>query len=229
MGGIAEYGEALVCEATLDRAAATVLQERDDRQLQIFSFNLLDEHRPFTFGMPIDALVEQPLELLRRGLSAEGRRWAAYSAGCAFILHEQGYVDLEGPKVRGLSLALYSTVPSGAGVGSSAAMVVATMMNLRDHFHLTLDDPTLFASLCQQVEERFVGVSGGIKDPLASCCGQQGTLLRLVCQPHEMRPPLVLPPGVRIVGINSNVNPSLGKVAYAARPLRRVHGAQDHA
>ena len=40
MGGIADYTGSLVCEATLDRAAAVVLQERADRELQLFSFNL---------------------------------------------------------------------------------------------------------------------------------------------------------------------------------------------
>src|SRR5438874_2112385 len=66
MGGIADYTGSLVCEATLDRAAAVALQERDDRQLQIFSFNLYDEHKPFTFRMPLDALAAHPAETLRR-------------------------------------------------------------------------------------------------------------------------------------------------------------------
>ncbi|HLL90644.1 MAG TPA: galactokinase family protein, partial [Tepidisphaeraceae bacterium] len=37
MGGIADYTGSLVCEATLDRAAAVALTGRDDRQLQVFS------------------------------------------------------------------------------------------------------------------------------------------------------------------------------------------------
>src|SRR5213075_2225097 len=48
MGGIADYTGSLVCELPLDRAAAVVLQERADRELQVFSFNLFDEHKPFT-------------------------------------------------------------------------------------------------------------------------------------------------------------------------------------
>src|SRR5687768_632821 len=59
MGGIADYTGSLVCEMPLDRAAAVVLQERAprDRALQIFSFNLLDEHVPFTFRMSLDDLA----------------------------------------------------------------------------------------------------------------------------------------------------------------------------
>ena len=39
-------------------------------------------------------------------------------------------------------------------------------------------------------------------------------LLRLLCQPHELQPPLPIPPGVRFVGINSNVKHSVGGPAY---------------
>ena len=134
MGGIADYTGSLVCEMTLDRAAAVALAERDDRELQVFSFNLYDEHQPFTFRVPLQALADHPADVLRREFDAPGRKWAGYLAGCLFLLHERGYVDLRDPAVRGLNLAVYSTVPAGAGVSSSAALEVATMMNLVDHF-----------------------------------------------------------------------------------------------
>src|SRR3954453_22199414 len=82
MGGIADYTGSLVCEATLDRAAAVVLQEGDDRGGQIFSLNLFDEHQPFTFRIPMDALARFPLAKLREEFAEHGRRWAGYLAGC---------------------------------------------------------------------------------------------------------------------------------------------------
>src|SRR5215218_9344891 len=57
MGGIADYTGSMVCELPLDRAAAVAVAPLDDRQLQVFSFNLYDEHQPFTFRIPLDALV----------------------------------------------------------------------------------------------------------------------------------------------------------------------------
>ncbi|HEX4124069.1 MAG TPA: hypothetical protein VHY37_05020, partial [Tepidisphaeraceae bacterium] len=246
MGGIADYTGSLVCEATLDRAAAVVLQERADRTVQVFSFNLFDEHKPFTFGIPLDALAlgAPGLEALRREFAEPGRRWAGYLAGCLYILHEKGFVDLRDPRVRGMNLALYSTVPLGAGVSSSAAIEVATMMNLRDHFGLAdpdsdpmesravpgpdsglrtarlsagrmpLNDPMLLASLCQEVENRIVGAPCGIMDQVSSCAGEAGSLLRMVCQPHELQPAMHLPAGIRVLGINSNVKHSVGGGQY---------------
>src|SRR6059036_1584615 len=82
MGGIADYTGSLVCEATLDRAAALALQERPgDRQVQIFSFNLFDNHEPFTFRIPLDSLAMFPLSKLHEEFSERGRRWAGYIAG----------------------------------------------------------------------------------------------------------------------------------------------------
>src|SRR5438034_10968156 len=119
MGGIADYTGSLVCEATLDRAAAVVLQDRTgDRQVQIFSFNLFDDHQPFTFRIPLDSLAKFPLKKLHEEFMDRGRRWAGYLAGCLYLLQESKLVDLADPKHKGLNLALYSTVPLGAGVSS---------------------------------------------------------------------------------------------------------------
>jgi L-arabinokinase len=215
MGGIADYTGSLVCEMPLDRAAAVALTPRDDRQVQVFSFNLHDEHKPFTLRIPLEALTMQSLEDLKREFAEPGRHWAGYLAGCLFILHEQGYVDLRDPQHRGMNLALLSTVPLGAGVSSSAAIEAATMSNLIDHLRIRHRlDPMKIAALCQQVENRVVGAPCGIMDQATSCAGEAGTLLRLLCQPHELQPPLKVPDGVRFVGINSNVKHSVGGGAY---------------
>jgi L-arabinokinase len=215
MGGIADYTGSLVCEATLDRAAAVVLQERSDREVQVFSFNLHDEHVPFTLRIPLDALATNNIEDLRREFNEPGRKWAGYLVGCLFLLHEQKLVDLRDAKHKGLNLALYSTVPLGGGVSSSAAIEVATMMNLIDHFGIRdRVEPMKVAAMCQQVENRVVGAPCGIMDQVTSCYGEAGSLLRLVCQPHELQPALHLPKGVRILGINSRVKHSVGGGMY---------------
>src|SRR5688500_3990116 len=65
MGGIADYTGSLVCEMPLDRAAAVAVQPRGDRDVQVFSFNLLDEHKPFTLRVPLDALAADDTAALR--------------------------------------------------------------------------------------------------------------------------------------------------------------------
>ena len=215
MGGIADYTGSLVCEMPIDRAAAVLVQRRADRAVQVFSFNLYDEHKPFTVQISLDALAAASAESLRSDLAAPGRLWAGYLIGCLFVLHEKGLVDLADPSQRGLEVALHSTVPLGAGLSSSAAIEVAMMMALIDLFGLRAEVPEMrLAALCQEVENRVVGAPCGIMDQAASAAGRAGSLMRMVCQPHELRPPLDLPAGVRVVGINSNVKHSVGGGAY---------------
>ena len=215
MGGIADYTGSLVCEGTLDRAAAVALQERDDREIQIFSFNLFDDHRPFTFHMPMDSLAAFSMEALRAELAEPSRRWAGYIVGCVFVLHEKGLLDITNSTLKGLTFALYSTVPLGAGVSSSAAIEVATMMNLVDHFGLRDKiDPMIVATLCQRVENFVVGAPSGLMDQAASTVGNVGSLMRMICQPHELQRPLNLPHGIRVIGINSNLKHSVGGGTY---------------
>jgi L-arabinokinase len=142
------------------------------------------------------------------------------------VLHEKACIDLADPRVKGLNLAVYSTVPLGAGVSSSAAVEVATMIALLDHFGVSRAEegsaasrsavtPMGLAALCQEVENRVVGAPCGIMDQVTSCYGRPGTLLRMVCQPHELQPPLALPAGVRVLGIDSRVRHSVGGPQYA--------------
>jgi galactokinase len=215
MGGIADYTGSMVCEATLDRAAAVALSSRADRNVQVFSFNLFDEHQPFTFRIPLDSLANHSIDELRNELNQPGRRWAGYLVGCLAILHERGLVNLKNPKLTGMNLALLSTVPLGAGVSSSAAIEVAAMMNFLDHLGIRGEtDEMSVAAMCQTVENRVVGAPCGIMDQVSSCAGQAGCLLRMICQPHELLPPLVLPAGIRVLGINSNVKHNVGGGMY---------------
>ena len=212
MGGIADYTGSLVCEATLDRAAAVAVQRRDDRDVQVIGLNLLDEHKPFTLVVPLDALAG-PIETLRQNFAEPGRTWAGYLAGCLAILHDEKRINLADPTQLGFNIALYSTVPLGAGVSSSAAIEVATMTALLAEFDLHLE-PMQIAAMCQRVENQIVGAPCGIMDQAASCAGQACSLMRLKCQPHELQKPLFFPAGVHAVGINSNVRHSVGGGMY---------------
>ena len=223
MGGIADYTGSLVCEYPLDRAATVALQERDDRNFQVFSFNLLDEQKPLTFGLPVDALAGHAPDVLRRALKESGQPWAGYVAGCLAALHAHGH--LNAPLEKGLSVAIYSTVPLGAGVSSSAAVEVATMMNLAGHFGLISDsrseistrdglDRVQIARMCQWAENQIVGAPCGIMDQMTSCLAEPGKLLRMICQPAQLLPPLKVPAGVQLVGISSGVKHDVGGPAY---------------
>lgn len=215
MGGIADYTGSLVAEMPLDRAASVLLAERKDRDVQVFSFNLHDDHRPFTLRIPLSALISADTYTLRVEFSQPGRKFAGYVAGCLHLLHRQGLIDLTDPDIPGVNLAVLSEVPLGAGVSSSAALEVAAMVNLLDHFGLRARvGPMEVATLCQRVEQEVVGAPCGIMDQVTALLGEEHKLLLMTCQPHALHDPLTLPAGIRVVGIHSGVHHSVGGTRY---------------
>ena len=52
-------------------------------------------------------------------------------------------------------------------------------------------------------------------DQVACLLGRPGELLRLVCQPHTLGPPLPLPAGVTVIGIDTGVRHNVAAGAYA--------------
>jgi galactokinase len=148
--------------------------------------------------IPLEALARQPAEALRREFAAPGRTWAGYLAGCLFELNARGLVDLMNPAVRGVNLAVLSTVPMRAGVGASAALVAATMVNLLDHFGVRDQvDAMQTAVMCQAVERQIIGANGGIMPHWTALAGEPEMLSTVLCQPHQIQPSLVVPRGMR--------------------------------
>ena len=218
MGGIADYTGSLVCQATLDRAAAVAVQGRRDRKVQVFSFDLLDANRPFTLMLSLNQFAKATLAELRVAFNERGRRFAGYLAGGLAILHDEKLIDLSDPNVLGVNIAVMSTVPLGAGVSSSAAIEVAAMRNLVEHYvpddKRAAVDALRLAAMCQRIENELVGSPCGIMDQAACTLGESGQLMRLVCQPHTLEAPLPLPGGVRVIGINSGVRHSVAGGNY---------------
>ena len=208
MGGIAEYTGSLTLKSTLGVAAAVALQVRDDDQLQIFSFDRFDDHKAFTLRMPLKALAEHDTATLAREFADPNRRWAAHLAGGLHVLHAERLIDLRSIS-NGLSLAVHSTIPPGAGLGASVATQVATLMNLVDQFDLhDRVDALAIATLSERVARELLGTPGGMAGRLASCDGASNELLRARCQPLDRLPPLHLPEGVTTLAIDSGVHSS---------------------
>ncbi|HVT87399.1 MAG TPA: hypothetical protein VHD56_00990 [Tepidisphaeraceae bacterium] len=226
MGGIAEYTGSTVCRMTLDRAAGVVLQGRNDRQLQVFSFNRFDDNLPFTLRMPLERLAACSVNDLRREFSEPGRTWAANIVGCLFMLQRGRLIDLNDSSLHGLNIATYSTIPTGCGLGSCSAMQVAAMMNFINHFNLRgAVEPLKLAHMCRAVENDIQGQPGGIASPITSLLGEQNVLVRVQTQSQELLPPVKLPQGFQIVCIDSGV-PSNNPAAY---DIARIAASMSHA
>jgi galactokinase len=220
MGGIAEYTGSMVCAMTMERATAIAIAPRIDRELRVFS-----DHQDQRIGL--DVLAGYSVADFHKEFSEPDRRWAGLVAGCLYVLHTEGLIDLRTQGLVGMDLAIESTVPIGAGVSSSASIIVATMMNLRDHFKIAgKSDALKLAALCQKAKELVLGAPRGIASLLVSCAGGAGSLLKVHSQPEIMYEELRLPEGVRLIGIDIGVRRAEGDEQFART---RSAAARGHA
>src|SRR5664279_2413055 len=119
----------------------------------------------------------------------------------------------------GLDVLLYSTVPLGGGLSSSAALEVATATLLEAVTGQKLD-PVEKALLCQKAEHDFAGVPCGIMDQFVSVMGRANHLLLLDCRSRKTELVPMSDASVSLMIINTNVKHELTGGGYAQRRLQ---------
>src|SRR5437868_408431 len=120
---------------------------------------------------------------------------------------------------RPQSVSVTSQVPPGAGISSSAALLVAIASGLQPDM-----DGKQAALACQRAEQKATGVQVGVMDQFASALGRRGSALLLDCATldYELVP---FPGDVAIAVIDSGEHRSLAATPYNQR--RREAEAGD--
>ncbi|MFE1927884.1 galactokinase [Streptomyces asoensis] len=157
IGEHTDYNDGFVMPFALPHIAVAAVSPRTDGVLRLHSADL------------DSGVAELRLDDLSPGSDS---RWTAYPAGVVWALREAGH------PVTGADVHLSSTVPSGAGLSSSAAIEVVVALALNDLFGLGLQGWQL-ARLCQRAENVYVGAPTGIMDQTASACCEAGHALFL--------------------------------------------------
>lgn len=157
IGEHTDYNGGFVMPFALPQTVVAAVARRDD--------NLLRLHSSDAPGGVLELRVDD----LTPGRD-DG--WASYPAGVVWALREAGHA------VGGADVHYDSTVPTGAGLSSSAALEVVTALALSDLHGLALERPVL-AQLCRRAENAYVGAPTGIMDQTASACCTEGHALHL--------------------------------------------------
>jgi galactokinase len=192
IGEHTDYNDGFVMPAALDLATYVAITPRADRMVHVYSANLNDA-------------VDFDLD------PAEGRagRWSDYVQGVALELERSGY------RLTGANMAVFSTLPMGAGLSASAALEVAAgyaLLAASDRSIELLD----LAKICQRAESSFVGMRCGIMDQFVSCHGVEGCALLLDCRSLAFRP-IQIAPTVRIIVCNTMIRHELASSEFNTR------------
>jgi len=213
MGGIADYSGALVLEMPIAAATWVAAQASDEAAVVIESDDIRGLGGEATVTLPLAAIVpDQPLTYERAHalLTTDPRRaWAAYAAGALVVLH----AELGKPLRHGLRLLVWSEVPVGKGLSSSAALEVATLEAVAPLVGATLNDRDI-ALLAQKVENSVVGAPCGVMDQMTSALGRRNHLLELVCQPAEVVGQLPVPDDIEFLGVDSGIRHAVSGADY---------------
>lgn len=208
MGGIADYSGSLVLQRPIAEAAWAAIQPTGRAVVEVVSVG----RPPLTLGL--DALAPGGVPIGHdeaRRMFRDDQRWAAYIAGVLLVLARDRAVPLR----SGLRIVVWSTVPEGKGVSSSAAVEVATMHAAARALGCAVDGREL-ALLCQRAENRIAGAPCGVMDQMTSVFGEPDTLLALLCQPADLQPAVPLAPDLECWGIDSGERHAVGGADYGA-------------
>lgn len=210
IGEYTDFNEGFVMPLALPHTAVAAVARRTDGVLRLHSADI---------DAPVAELrVDELTPLSKYGQGG----WAAYPAGVIWALREAGHAVSGGADIH-----LASTVPTGAGLSSSAALEVVTALALNDLYELGLGGPEL-AVLAQRAENAFVGVPCGVMDQMASACATEGHALHLDCRDLTTRqvPFDLAAHGLRLLVVDTRVKHELGDGAYAERRAGCEEGAR---
>ena len=202
IGEHTDYNDGFVLPAAIDLYTWAAIAARNDHTINVFSENL-NQHTQLD---------------LRTTDTRAKNHWSDYVAGVVSMVRQLGVV------ITGADIAIFSTIPAGAGLSSSAALevsVASALLSASNHSLGLLE----IAKLSQGAEVEFVGARVGIMDQFASCFGSAGHALLLDCRSlaHTQFP---LPPGIAMVVCNTMVKHGHSGGEYNQRRVQCEQGVQ---
>jgi galactokinase len=192
IGEHTDYNLGFVCPIAIHLACFVAVAPSPTGNLRVHSQNMVE-----TREWPVHSIASlQP-----------AKHWSDYVIGVAQQLIRLGMT------IQPLDLAVYSTVPVGSGLSSSASIEVSSGLALL--FDRDIDGTEL-AKLAQRAEREFVGVPCGIMDQYVSVFGESQRAIKIDCRSitHETAQ---LPREASIIVVNSMVKHELGDSAYVTR------------
>lgn len=210
LGGNVDYTGGLVLQFPLREGVWAAAQFSEEPAIRVFNPNAAQHRWEAELTLPIAELgkICSIAEICTENRST---RWGRYVLGAFHYLHTHHGAFRQ----HGARLFLYSNLPPNRGVASSAALEIAVLKVAASVAGICLEGVAL-AEAGQWVENIVAESACGIMDQASCVLGAEGCLLPLLCQPCHPEPPLPLPAGMRIWGIDSLASRSTTSSAYEA-------------
>ncbi|XP_060523378.1 galactokinase-like [Cylas formicarius] len=160
--------------------------------------------------LPRKITIEMPNEnALVRTIEHSGPKWGLYVKGVI-----ANYI---GPAPPAFQAVIHSSVPTGGGLSSSAALEVSTYTFLDSLTGYTNTNSNQKALACQKAEHQYAGMPCGIMDQFISVMGKQGNALLIDCRNLSAELIPLDDPEIVVLITNSNVKHELTGSEYSTR------------
>ena len=189
IGDHTDYNDGFVLPMAIEQSTWVAASPRDDRQVHLASI----DHPDAFFSLD------------RVTRANEG--WSEYIKGVAWAMGQRGDTGWDG--------AFATDIPIGAGLSSSAAVEIASMLA----FNAAAGgvwDPVQAALAAQKVENEWMGIGSGIMDQLIVATAQQHHATLIDCRTLDGEPTR-MPDGIAVVILDTGTRRKLVGSAYDER------------
>jgi galactokinase len=197
IGEHVDYNGGRCLPVALPHATYAAIAPRDDDVVTVRS---LQQDRPWTG---------------RLGALGPGQvdGWVSYVAGVVWALQQQGLTP------PGLDVVLSSTVPTGAGLSSSAALECSVALGVLELSGGTLDDAARarLVEACIRAENEVAGAATGGMDQAIALFARAGHALLLDTRDGSRRQVPWQPAGVELLVVDTRATHALNDGGYESR------------
>lgn len=137
--------------------------------------------------------------------------WANYPKGVMKVFETHGHKI-----THGFDVLFYGNIPNSSGLSSSASIEVLTGVILNSLFKLNIDMIEI-VKMCQEAENKFIGVNCGIMDQFAVGMGTENCAILLDCNTLNYSYSKIKMDGYNIVISNTNKKRGLADSKYNER------------
>ena len=188
-------GNVFPCALTIGTYA--VVAKRDDKKVLVHSLNFKDL-----------GVIEFSLDNM---VNEKAHDWANYPKGVIKTFENHGYNI-----PSGFEIIFYGNIPNGSGLSSSASLEVLMGTILNESFNLNIDMVDI-VKMCQEAENKFIGVNCGIMDQFAIGMGKENCAILLDCNTLKYSYSKLNLEGYKIVIGNTNKKRGLADSKYNER------------
>jgi galactokinase len=195
LGNHTDYNEGYVFSAAIDKGTFFAVSASDDETYELTAGDLME-----TAKFTVSSVAP-----------AKEMTWQNYVTGTFNWLFDGNPAEAK----KGWKGMFLGNIPLGAGLSSSAALEMCTVLALSKLYGIE-KDKTAMAKIGQKAEHTFAGCPCGLLDQASSMYGAEGALVKSDFRTNEFET-VEMGPSVAFMMVKSNAKHALVDGAYASR------------